>query len=198
MPPILDKIRYSESGSLLYLTVRREGDVGVRAHTYRVSPDRYRSLGEPPVGAPLDDAQLTALAEADEIVEATARALRLLSYGDNSANALLRKLRDRGVKREAAETAVATMLSRGYIREDEQLARLVTTYANAKLWGRRRILAALASKGYTPDAIRAAITRAEETGEIDFAALAEALIEDRLGQSPSREEKKKLLWKHGF
>lgn len=198
MPPILDKIRTAESGTLLYLTVKQEGDIGARAHTYRLSLDRYRSLGEPPVGTPLDDDQIATLAEADEIVEATARALRLLSYGDNSANALLRKLRDRGVKREAAEAAVATMLSRGYIREDAQLDRLVSTYANAKHWGRRRILAALAAKGYAPDAVRAAITRAEEAGEIDFAALAATLVEEQLGTAATREEKKKLLWKHGF
>ena len=45
---------------------------------------------------------------------------------------------------------------------------------------------------------RAAIRRAEEEGEIDFPAIAASLVADKLGEEYDEEEKRRLLYKHGF
>lgn len=195
MLPTLSAVAYEENGTVLRFSV----DSGEkRPVIYRALLHYAPALEALTEDTLLDRDTLAALEEANAHYTATVRALRLLAAGDQSALGLARKLRERGVEKELAVSVAADMKAKGYIREGRQAYRLAVTRANIKLWGRRRITADLISKGYPAATVRAAIIKAEEDGEIDFSALALRLCEEKLGENPDRDEKKKLLWKHGF
>lgn len=194
MKATLKSIRFAENGSTVCLRVQTEEGIC----PYRITARDYEALGTPDAGTPLDDGALAAIGEAAGTCAARTRALRMLAYGDNSEKGLLRKLRARGTDPDAAAAAVREMRDRGYIREDEQAYRLVLREAKNKLRGPRRILAELVSRGYSAATARAAISRAEEEGEVDFDEIAARLVEQKLGPDPGREEEAALLWKQGF
>ena len=90
---------------------------------------------------------------ADETVEYAARlhaaekrALQVLSYGSCSEKMLCRKLVMKGVDREIAEEAVASLCERGLLDPSASAVREVEK-GIAKLWGRKRIAASLFEKG---------------------------------------------------
>ncbi len=174
-----------------------EGNSG-KTETYTLSGARYRILGAPIRGALLSGEAFALLSSAATEEAAVGRAVRLLSFGDQSPRALERKLRERGFGREESEAAVARMIARGYIREDEQAYRLAVRAATGKLWGARRILAYLVGRGYTANAVRAAIAAAEEAGDIDFEEIRKTLLSEKLPPDATGEDRRKLLYKHGF
>ena len=185
-------------GGVVRLTVieeRFEGDV---RRAYSLPAEAYERLGAPAAGDYVDEETLSAIAEAEGQMKATEKAVSLLSYGDNSCRGLYRKLRSRGYDSETAEAAVARMLQKGYIREDEQARRLVIACATRKLWGRRRIVAHLCEKGYDVALSRRVIAEAEADGEIDFTETAKELIEKKLGEDAPAEERRKLLYRYGY
>jgi SOS response regulatory protein OraA/RecX len=186
----------TEAGNVrLSVTVEQfEGEV---RRTFTVSAEDDRRLGSPAQSEEIDDELISSLAEAEGRLRATEKAVSLLSYGDNSPRALCNKLRARGYDRESAEAAVATMIGRGYIREEEQALRLAVACATKKLWGRRKILSYLASRGYDAAIARCAIETAVAEGEIDFDGIKRELIEKKLDEDASYDEKRKLLYRYG-
>lgn len=183
----------------LRLSVEIEDFAGNTRRTFRVSEERYAALGAPAQGDFLDDETLAALAEAEGEIRARAKAESLLAYGDNSANGLCRKLRQRGYSQENAEAAVAVMLQKGYIREEEQAYRLALAAANRKCWGPRRIVADLSHKGYPAPLVRRVIAQAEAEGEIDFRESASRLLEKKFkGETPDPLTRKRVLYQYGY
>lgn len=198
MPGQVISVSSPDIAGRLRLTVREEHFEGDTRRTYRLSEEDYEALGAPVPGAALTDEELDFLRECEGKIGATAKAVELLSYGDNSANGLCRKLRNHGYTRQAAEDAVARMIGKGYLNEPEQARHYAVTAANRKHWGRRRIAAGLAAKGYNLTTVFAAIDAAEQDGEIDFRALAAELVQETLGENPEPTERRKLLQKYGF
>ena len=195
MSPTLLKIAHEENGRVLRFAV----DCGEK------TPKIYRALlaGAPALEAltpdtVLDADTLAALADADARYTATVKALRLLANSDHSARALARKLHERGIEREMAESVAAEMRESGYIREKDQAYRLAVTRANKKCWGPRRILADLVNKGYPASTVRKAIAQAEEEGDVDFEEIKARLFAEKLPETATGEDKRKLLWKQGF
>ena len=184
-------------GGVVRLTIREEHFEGDVRRTYSLMREDYERLGSPQVDEEADDGLITSLAEAEGRWKASERAVSLLSYGDNSARSLCRKLRARGYDRESAEAAVAKMLQKGYIREEEQARRLAVSCAARKLWGRRRIVAYLCEKGYDPTLARQAIEEAEREGEINFEETRRQLLSRKLGEDASYDEKRRLLYRYG-
>lgn len=196
----------SPAARLLRVSLPREdgtvsllvGREGAKAESYTLKAAQYRALGAPVAGESLSGEAYALLLSLAREGEAIARAVRLLSFGDHSARALCRKLRERGFGREEAEAAVAHMIDRGYIREEEQACRMATALANRKCWGRRRILAYLANKGYEASTVRAAIATAEAEGDIDFEEIRARLLSEKCGEDATEEECRALLYKQGF
>ena len=183
----------------LRLSVEEEHFAGNTRRTLRLSQRRYEALGSPVAGERLDDEMLAALAEAEGEIRALSKAESLLAYGDNSANGLCRKLRQRGYSQENAEAAVAHVLQKGYIREGEQAYRLVVAAANRKCWGPRRIVADLSHKGYPAETVRRAIAQAESEGEIDFEESKKALLQKKFGEEqPSPLDRRRVLYQYGY
>ena len=192
------RISFDEAGGTARICVREADFDGARRRTYTVPADEYARLGSPVAGDTLDEDTLAAHAEAEGRMKATEKAVSLLSYGDNSCRALCRKLRAKGYDRETAEAAVARMLQKGYIREEEQARRLAIVCATRKLWGRRRIVAHLAEKGYDLSLAHRVIDEAVEEGEIDFAETAAELLSRKLDEDAPALERRKLLYRYGY
>ena len=192
------RLSFDEERDAVRICVREEDFDGARRRTYTVPREEYARLGSPSAGDPLDEETGAALAEAEGRMKATEKAVSLLSYGDNSARSLCRKLRAKGYDRETAEAAVARMMQKGYIREEEQARRLAVACATRKLWGKRRILAYLMGKGYDASLIHRVIDEAVAEGEIDFAETAAELLSRKLDEDAPPLERRKLLYRYGY
>ena len=130
---------------------------------------------------------------------AVKRGLSILSFGDNTKRGLTAKLRKKGFSREAAEEAAEYLAAAGYINEAESAKLLARDMAEKKLYGARRIAAALMEKGFSREAISIA---AEET-EVDFAEICRKRIEKMGGRElfAAKETKQKALaalMRYGF
>ena len=140
--------------------------------------------------------EITALAERHAAVK---RGLSILSFGDNTKKGLAGKLRTKGFSRSAAEDAAEYLAAAGYINEAESAKMLALDMAEKKLYGARRIAAALFEKGFSREAISAA---AEET-DVDFAKICRKRIEKMGGRElfAAKETKQKAvaaLLRYGF
>ncbi len=100
--------------------------------------------------------RLTAAAERTITVR---EAAAILTNGDKSASAILRKLTQKGRSRESAEYAVELLKKRGYLNEEDACRRIAEALVRSKHYGRRRVRDYLISHGYDP---KTAETAAEE------------------------------------
>ena len=150
------------------------------------------------LGDVIDSRTLLLIKGEDEIYKAKIRALKILSYGDNSRRALYNKLVHSGISKEVAISTVDEMCELGYIRERDRLLRIVEEEVNLHLTGKYKLIPKLVSKGYSKADIESVISELLSDGTIDFKSSSEALIRKKLGENPSEDEIKKLLYKNGY
>ena len=187
-------IKPSKSGATYLLGIlTEEGE-----ERFKIPSTLYRAIGSPQRGGILTDEELSDVRAADEEQRATKKALSLLSYADSSERALALKLRRAGYSNSAATEAARDMVMHGYIDEHRQLLRLVEREANVSLAGPLKLLPKLVGKGYTADGVRSALRELISDGTVDLSENARRLIEKKLGENPSDEERKKLLYKYGY
>jgi SOS response regulatory protein OraA/RecX len=190
----LQYIRGTKEKNLLLLGISDEGETA----RYTVSEAVYRSIGSPLRGELVTPSALTDIKDYDEGYRARKYALSLLSLADNNERGLTLKLVRHGFPRDRAAGVAREMVSLGYINEERQLERLILAEANGKLSGPSKIIPKLLAKGYRSSLVRAVISSLSDRGEIDFKENAKALLV-RLGFTDApREEKKKILYKHGY
>ena len=89
--------------------------------------------------------RLTAAAERTITVR---EAAAILTNGDKSASAILRKLTQKGRSKESAEYAVELLKKRGYLNEEDACRRIAEALVRSKHYGRRRVRDYLISHGY--------------------------------------------------
>ncbi len=187
-------IRATKEKNLLLLGISEEGETA----RYTVSEAVYLSVGSPLRGELISSSALADVRDYDEGYRARKYALSLLSLADNNERTLTAKLVRRGFPRERAEEVSREMVSLGYIDEERQIRRLILSEANGKLSGPSKIIPKLLSKGYSSSLVRTVMTALCDEGEIDFKENAKKLLL-RLGVTDSpKEEKKKILYKHGY
>jgi len=75
-------------------------------------------------------------------------AAAILTSGDKSASAIMRKLTQKGRSKEAAEYAVELLKKRGYLNEEDACRRIADALVRSKHYGRRRVRDYLISHGY--------------------------------------------------
>lgn len=182
----------TEHGEFVMITLVGEKKV------LTLSDKAYRMLGEPCVGYELSDDEYSELLLADEHYRAAKKALNILSFGDNSKRKLYEKLRRGGFSPEVCRRTVEDMTELGYLNEEKQLQRLISSLANVSLFGPKRITAKLMNSGYSHDDIRRAISSLNECGEIDFDASLERLADKLLGEDYDAEALTKLKYKYGY
>ena len=127
-----------------------------------------------------------------KLYEACKQAMSFLAYGDCSRRKLIAKLRGKGIEPEIAEEAVSELESKGYINDIVNAAREAERCAR-KLWGKRRITAALYEKGYEEEASRRAIFALEDAG-VDFTENCAELICKRYDDLPADPKEKAKLF----
>ncbi len=141
-----------------------------------------------------------ALLSASEATSATIKAVDLLAFGDCTVKKLSEKLRSRGFSKESIEGACAFALDKGYIREEEHLARLMETLCEKKKYGIRRIRSEVYAKGFSEEAVKAVFE--EVACRLDFdGALVDRLAKVKGGIPVDPLGKKKLyasLLRYGF
>ena len=187
-------IRGTKEKNLLLLGIAEEGETA----RYTVSEAVYRSIGSPLRGDSITPEALTDIRDFDEGYRARKYTLSLLALADNNERGLAQKLVRRGFPRERATEVACEMVSLGYIDEERQLERLILAEACGKLSGPSKIIPKLLSKGYQSSLVRATLSSLCERGEIDFKKNAKALLEKLGAADLPREEKKKILYKHGY
>ena len=154
----------------------------------------------PAVGEFLSAEDYDALMYAGECSRAAVKAVSFLAYGDNTAKKLSEKLRTKGFSKEASTAAVRFCVEKRYIREEEQLARLMEVLCTQKKYGARRIRQEIWNKGFSEETVKAVWEDILETLDFDSA------LDDRirkLGRSAfSPPDKKKRtvssLLRYGF
>ena len=182
-------IRPSNTKGYLRIGISRDaGDLSLT-----VSEREYSEAGSPLIRDALDEYALSVLLLSDERYRARSKALRVLSYGDNSEGVLMRKLAMAGISRDIAEETVREMVSRGYVNSHRQLEKLITNEVNLKNSGPLKLIPKLISKGYKKSEITEVIEELESSGEIDFDAARERLL-----RGVPTEDAKKILYKNGF
>jgi len=147
-------------------------------------------------GGEISDGELHILLSEDEEHRAVAKALSLLSYSDKSARALYLRLLREGFSREAATRALDYCRNMGYIRERDQLARLIVREANVNLRGPRYIREKLAAKGYSRADIDGVTEELVESGEVDFSQNLDRLCQKH--GAKDEQERRALAYKYGF
>ena len=167
-------------------------------YTFSVSEDVYSDVGTPVVGDFIESDVFGIMKDADELYRANLKALRILSFADNSRIALMRKLINAGFSRRVCEAVVSDMVKLGYINEKRRLYSLIKDEVSLSYTGPRKLIPKLMAKGYSRGDIESVMYELADRGEIDFAEAKKRLIEKKLGMSPDREEVKKLLYKSGY
>ena len=165
---------------------------------FYISQTEYARCGGPVRGEEIDEDTYLRMARYHEYHKAKKKALSLLGYGDNNEKNLIRKLRVAGFDPDLARIVTQEMVSLGYIREDDQLRRLIVAEANGKLQGPNKIFQKLVAKGYSSADIRKIMEELVDEGEINFKSNAMRLIEKKLPEGANSEEKKTLLYKNGY
>ena len=118
-----------------------------------------------------------------KVYEAYRRGICVLGFGSCSQKMLVSKLMSKGYERAIAGEAVCRIVKQGYLCESDSAVREAERGV-AKLWGVSRIRAGLASKGYSSDAIDAAMFALEDSG-VDFQKNCVKLIESRYKKIPT-------------
>ena len=183
-------IYIKQSSAKGYLRVGVSAD---KEYSFTVSEREYTELGAVLVGDALSEEAFATLSLADERYRAKLKALRVLSYGDNSEGALMRKLRCAGISAGVAKETVSEMVSLGYVNSRRQLKKLITSEVNIRNTGPGVLIPKLISKGYKKSEIEEVIEELLSSGEIDFAA-----AKARVLAKCADEDRRKTLYKKGY
>ena len=142
------------------------------------------------------------LDEIEYLAEKTAaikRGLYILSFADNTKKSLVRKLIMKGFSKEIATEVADNLEKTGYINEAEAAKTLSRDMAEKKLYGARRISAALYEKGFSQSSVQAAMDELD----LDFHIICGKRIEAMGGKAlfADKAQKQKAvasLMRYGF
>ena len=190
----LKYIKEIKDTSLLRLGISE----GEESLNFTVTRTVYSSVGRPTVGEELDSYAMDEIKYSDECRRAEKKALSLLAFSDNSVKGLSRKLTERGFRREIADDIAEEMVRLGYIKEDDQLERLILNSASLSLKGPAKIMPALVNKGYPISRVRRVMNDLVDRGELDFEKIKLRILEKHGVDTGDTDSARALLYKHGF
>ena len=142
--------------------------------------------------------KLLQLESAAQLSAAWQRALNILAYGANSAQALMLKLRQRGFDDQTARAAVELVREQGYLKEEHDATREAQRCVS-KGWGKRRIEQYLRQRGYPSETARQAM---QALCEVDFESLCCRITRKYCAQPPAdakaRQKVVAYLLRYGY
>lgn len=131
------------------------------------------------------------VSESAELYRAIKKGLSLLSFGRCSRKALVRKLILKGFSKEKAIDATEELSRQGYIDEYADAQREAERSVD-KLWGESRIRVHLYEKGYSEEAITAALYSIEDSG-VDFSELCAERLRRTVDSVPTEPKERQRL-----
>lgn len=173
-------LRAADGGARLVMNIEITAETGVEKKV--LSPLVARLDALPGVG-PISEGELALYLAETTFADALARAYRYLGAADQSPVAMRKKLQAAGVPTGVAGEVLAYLTETGLLDEERGALREAEKCA-AKLWGNRRVLAAIRAKGYGGAALAAV---AAYLGEQDATARCVRLIEKRRMALPAEE-----------
>lgn len=174
-------------GETFQIDAELQNGVNSESRSLRILSSQYAKLR--PAKGEISRFQFEELENAAEVCRAYLRALNILSFGTNTAQALHLKLRRRGFSQQVAEETVAMLRDRGYISEESDMQRIIE-HCISKMWGSRRIISYLYQKGYDDETISLA---EDALADIDFDSLCLELLSSRTDELPQDPQKKQKL-----
>ena len=135
----------------------------------------------------VDENTLDGLFDAAKLCHAVKKGESLISFSANSRAGLISKLRARGIEAEYASRAADILSARGFV-DDRENALAEAERCVRKLWGERRILSHLFSKGYKEDTLNEVRAYLED---VDFFASCRALVEKKYRGAVSNDPKER-------
>lgn len=179
------------TGEEIDVTFLAENGEGNREKsTFTLSSRQYLELGVAKGEA--DTQAFDTVAYAAQVWAATKKGIVLLGYGAASPRAMRGKLIAKGFDKLLAEDAVSELVAMGLINPFDDASDLARRCAS-RLWGRKRIISELYAKGFSSDAVGAAMNSLEDA-EVDFVKNCRDLIKKRYGELPSDITGKKKLF----
>ena len=170
--------------------IRSDSRENVQRESFIISSKKYLVMGIEK-GETTTDVYETVAREA-EVWSAVKRGLALLNYGACSEKALRMKLSSKGFDKEIAAEAVLEISSMG-IMNAERDAICEANKCISKLWGKRRIMSELFAKGYSSEAVAAAMRELELSG-VDYTQNCLSLMQKRKTKiSNDVREKQKIF-----
>ena len=157
--------------------------------SFIISAEQYLTIGISKGDS--DERTYDEISYAATVWSAVKRGMSVLSYGACSQKALRAKLCAKGIDKEIAAEAAERLVAMGLVRESEDASRAAEKMA-ARLWGKRRISAALYEKGYSAEAVKDALCYLEDM-EIDFAENCRGLIESKYPCAVGDREKEQKM-----
>ena len=163
---------------------------GGKTEAIAITPEAFRRLGVKK--GEITKAEFEALAEESERSAALSKGLRILAYGANSPKQLKDKLCRAGISRELADEVAGELTEKGYLNEADDAVRMAESMLG-RGWGLKKIISALRTKGYSPEACEEA---REALCEVDFAEACLTVAKKRFKNlSPDRREVQKAIAK---
>ena len=120
----------------------------------------------------IDTHRYEEISNAANIAAAYKKGLVILGYGAHSKRSLQYKLKSKGFADDVSEEAISLLCRHGYINEDDSCQREAEKCIK-KLWGQKRIISHLYSKGFSETSVREALL---ELGETDYTENCKKLI----------------------
>lgn len=140
--------------------------VWLEGEPFRTTNQRVTRALRLEVGGAVCPIELTADIDEEEKRQAKDHALRYLTYRARSTAELAGRLREIGYGEEAVTETVEWLSDAGYLDDHDFADQWVAQRVQIKRYGRLRIAAELARKGFEPDEIRDALDRhCPEEGE---------------------------------
>ena len=135
----------------------------------------------------IDSEKYEEIVRASKIAAAYKKGLVFLGYGSHSKKTLYYKLKSRGFDDDSANEAILMLCQNGYVNEDSSCLREAEKCLS-KLWGKKRIISHLHSKGFSEISISEAL---DELGEIDYTENCKKLIlrDHKRSLAVAREDK---------
>lgn len=183
------------NGDTLSVTVESDGEKNNYVVSTQFYMENHLEKGY------IDEALFEDIENEDRLCDARNTAIRILRFGQCSKKNLYDKLRRRGFPHECAKSATDFVEETGYIDEDWQIENYLKTLVQKKYFGRRKIIPALAAKGYS--SVRISELLDENYTDEDFKKFRTEFLLKKFGKikpdTPDEAaEMKKALYKQGY